>query len=93
GFHANVSYQSSIETSSNVLDNRPIGSKAITDASISLTRRLGGDREFSLRFWGKNIFDKEYETVTFGSFAFTGATTVSEFGEPRTYGVTMSFRY
>jgi iron complex outermembrane receptor protein len=93
GFHANASYQSRIETSSNVLDNRSIGSKTITDASISLTRRLGADREFSLRFWGKNIFDTEYETVTFGSFAFTGATTVSEFGEPRTYGVTMSFRY
>ncbi len=93
GFHANVSYQSSIETSSNVLDNRTIGSKAITDASINLTRKFGDDREVSLRFWGKNIFDKEYETVTFGSFAFTGATTVSEFGEPRTYGVTLSFRY
>jgi iron complex outermembrane receptor protein len=39
GFHANASYQSRIETSSNVLDNRSIGSKTITDASISLTRR------------------------------------------------------
>jgi iron complex outermembrane receptor protein len=93
GFHANASYQSSIETSSNVLDNRTIGSKVLVDASMELTRVFAGDREVSLRFWGKNIFDKEYETVTFGSFAFTGASTVTEFGEPRTYGATLSFEY
>ncbi|MXO74329.1 TonB-dependent receptor [Altererythrobacter aerius] len=93
GFHANVSYQSSIETSSNVLDNRTIGPKVLVDGSIELTRLLAQDREVSLRLWGKNIFDREYETVTYGSFAFTGATTVSEFGDPRTYGLTLSFEY
>ena len=93
GLHANVSYQSSIETSSNVLDNRTIGSKVLVDGSVELKRLFAGDREIGLRLWGKNIFDKEYEQVTFGSFAFTGATTVTEFGEPRTYGATLSFRY
>ena len=93
GLHTNVSYQSSIETSSNVLDNRTIGSKVLVDGSLELKRVFGDDREIGLRLWGKNIFDKEYETVTFGSFAFTGATTVTEFGEPRTYGATLSFRY
>ena len=93
GLHTNVSYQSSIETSSNVLDNRTIGSKVLVDGSVELKRVFANDREVGLRLWGKNIFDKEYETVTFGSFAFTGATTVSEFGEPRTYGATLSFRY
>ncbi len=93
GFHGNVSYQSSVHTSSNVLDDRVIPSKTLVDASLSFTRKLDDERELSLRLWGKNIFDKQYETVTFGSFAFTGATTVSEFGEPRTYGATLSFRY
>jgi iron complex outermembrane receptor protein len=92
-FHTNAAYQSKIETSSNVLDNRTIGSKVLVDASIGVARRFADDREVSLRLWGKNVFDKEYETVTFGSFAFTGATTVSEFGEPRTYGLTLGFRY
>ncbi len=91
--HTNASYQSSIETSSNVLDNRTIGSKVLVDASIGLARQFADDREISLRLWGKNVFDKEYESVTFGSFAFAGATTVSEFGEPRTYGLTLAFRY
>jgi iron complex outermembrane recepter protein len=93
GFHTNLAYQSKIQTSSNIADNRTIGSKALLDASIALTRKFGDDREISLRFWGKNLFDKEYETVTFGSFAFSGATTVTEYGEPRTYGATLSFKY
>lgn len=93
GFHSNLSYQSSTETSSNVNDNDTIPSRALVDASLSLTRNLGNDREVSLRFWGKNIFDKSYKTVSFGSFAFSGATKVSEFGEARTYGATLIFRY
>lgn len=93
GLHTNLSYQSSLETSSNVSDNRTIGSKALLDASIAVTRKFGDEREISLRFWGKNLFDKEYESVTFGSFAFSGANTVTEFGEPRTYGATFSFKY
>jgi iron complex outermembrane recepter protein len=93
GLHTNASYQSKVQTSSNVADNRTIRAKTLVDGSVSLTRKLGDDRELSLRFWGKNIFNKQYETVTFGSFAFTGATTVSEYGEPRTYGATLSFKY
>jgi len=91
--HTNVSYQSKIETSTNVLDNRTLPSKTLVDANLTFIRRLGGERELSLRFWGKNIFDEEYKSVSFGSFAFSGATTVSEFGEPRTYGATLAFTY
>ena len=47
----------------------------------------------TLSFTGCSNRDKEYKTVTFGSFAFIGATTVSEFGEPRTYGATIGFKY
>jgi iron complex outermembrane recepter protein len=93
GVHTSLSYQSSTETSSNVSDNDTVPSRAIVDANLSLTKSLGGDSSVSLRFWGKNIFDKVYKTVSFGSFAFSGATKVSEFGEARTYGATLSFKY
>ena len=91
--HANVAYQSDIETSSNVADNRTLDGRAIVDANITFARNLGSTSEVTLRFWAKNLFDKEYQTVSFGSFAFVGATTVSEFGEPRTFGATLGFRY
>jgi iron complex outermembrane receptor protein len=93
GMHANVAYQSSVETSSNVADNRTIPGRAIVDLNGTITKQLGGDAEVFLRLWAKNLFDKEYKTVTFGSFAFVGSTTVSEFGEPRTYGATIGFKY
>ena len=91
--HANLAYQSSIETSSNITDNRTIPGRTIVDANATITRQLGNDAEVYLRFWAKNLFDKEYKTVSFGSFAFIGANTVSEFGEPRTYGATIGFKY
>jgi iron complex outermembrane receptor protein len=91
--HANMSYQSEIETSSNVADNRTLPGRVIVDANATVTRSLGGDAEVFVRLWAKNLFDKEYKTVSFGSFAFVGATTVSEFGEPRTYGATIGFKY
>ena len=91
--HANMAYQSSLETSSNITDNRTIPGRAIVDANATITHALGNDAEVYLRFWGKNLFDKEYKTVSFGSFAFVGASTVSEFGEPRTYGATVGFKY
>ncbi|MFZ4687754.1 MAG: TonB-dependent receptor [Polymorphobacter sp.] len=93
GMHANMSYQSEIETSSNVADNRTLPGRVIVDANATVTRSLGGDAEVFVRLWAKNLFDKEYKTVSFGSFAFVGATTVSEFGEPRTYGATIGFKY
>jgi iron complex outermembrane receptor protein len=93
GFHANLGYQSAAETSTNLLDNRTIPGRALVDAQLSLSRTFGEDREIAMRLWGKNIFDKIYRTVNFGAFAFSGADTVSEFGEPATYGVTLSLRY
>jgi iron complex outermembrane recepter protein len=93
GAYASVNYQGKMHTSSNVADDRIIESKALVDASVTLARDFGDDREISLRLWGKNIFDKEYKTVVFGSFAFSGATSVAEYGEARTYGVTLGFRY
>lgn len=91
--HANLAYQSSIETSSNVADNRTIPGRAIVDLNGTVTHQLGNNAEIFVRLWAKNLFDNEYKTVSFGSFAFVGATTVSEFGEPRTYGATVGFKY
>ncbi len=92
-FHGAVNYQSSVHTSSNVTDDRVIAGRALFDANVTLVRTLSGNSELSVQLWGKNLFDKQYKTVSYGSFAFTGATTVSEFGDPRTYGVTVGFKF
>ena len=92
-FHGNASYQSRSHTSTNASDDRVIAGKVLVDANIGLARQIDDEKEIRLTLWAKNIFDKEYQSVNFGSFAFSGATTVTEFGEPRTYGLSLSFRY
>ena len=93
GAYSIATYQSSIATSPNALDNRTIDGRLLVDGNISLAREFGSNGEIGVRLWGKNIFDKEYQTVTFGSFAFSGAATVAEFGEPATYGLTLFLKY
>ncbi|MEM8695978.1 MAG: TonB-dependent receptor [Pseudomonadota bacterium] len=93
GAYAIVSHQSDSETSVNLADNRTLDSRTLVDANISFTRTSDSGGVAGLRIWAKNLFDVEYRTVAFGSFAFSGATTVAEFGEPRTYGVTAFFEF
>lgn len=85
-----MSYQSKAETSTNLADNRTIPGKVLADGYVSFSRKIAGGHELSIRLWGRNIFDKVYRTVNYGAFAFSGANTVSEFGEPRTYGATLA---
>ena len=53
---------------------------------------LGGD-EGALRvsLWGKNLTDEEYREygIDFGSLGFAG----NVYGEPRTYGLDLVYRY
>jgi iron complex outermembrane receptor protein len=44
-----------------------------------------------LTVWGRNLLDEEYRRsgIDFGALGFAGAI----YGEPRTYGVTLTFEY
>ncbi len=88
--HVGYSYQGKMHTSTNLTDDRTLDARNIVDASISLIRRgVGGDGSVEVKLWGKNIFNEDYRTVALGSFAAYGAQTVAEFGDPRTYGVSL----
>ena len=52
---------------------------------------IGGSPEFSVLFWGKNIFDEEYvsRSVDFGALGFAGTI----YGDPATYGVEVEFKF
>lgn len=95
GGYVNYNYQSEMETSSNAADNLQLQSRGLVDAGITLTREnFGGqDGELMFRLWGKNLTDKEYFNVNFSSFSFFGTAAASEWGEPRTYGVTVGVRF
>ncbi len=88
--HVGYSYQGKMHTSTNFTDDRMLDARNLVDASISLIRKhVGGDGSVEVKLWGKNIFNEDYRTVALGSFASYGAETVAEFGDPRTYGVSL----
>ena len=62
------------------------------DASLALS----SDR-FTLRLWGKNIFDKKYSSFSFATFGVLGAGSGPSYavlaGERRTIGLTASAQY
>lgn len=70
-------------------------SRKLVNGRVSLNNIKFGccDRssELSLSLWGKNLTDEEYISwgIDFSSLGFAGAT----FGDPRSYGVDLVYRY
>ncbi len=52
---------------------------------------MGADGALEVALWGKNLTDEEYfnSGIDFGAFGFT----VNQFGEPRTYGIELSYEF
>lgn len=67
-------------------------SRTLVDAQLRIGNiPIAGDRTAFVQFWGKNIFDVEYETraIDFGALGFGGFF----FGRPATYGVTVGVNF
>ena len=85
------SYQDDMQTSSNVEDNTVIPGYGLLDANLTLARLSdSGDSSVKLTVWGKNLTDKEYYVSNLSSFAFAGIGEFVEFGDPRTFGLTLT---
>ncbi|MBJ7437461.1 MAG: TonB-dependent receptor [Sphingopyxis sp.] len=72
-------------------DNNPITvipSYELVDGSIKFT---SADEHFELSLWGKNLTKTEYRTHVFSQRDSRVAFAL--FGEPRTYGLTATFKY
>ncbi|MBV1918284.1 MAG: TonB-dependent receptor [Sphingomonadaceae bacterium] len=91
--YTSVTYQGPTNTALNAIDDRILQTRGIVDANIGLTRNYGDGREITFRLWAKNLLDREYDVMSFGAFAFSGAQTLTEYGEPRTYGLTLIGKY
>ena len=88
----NYAYQDGSPTSLNVFDNTTLDQHGVLDAQVTLHRAntsLLGNA--SLKLWGRNLTDEDYRVVDNSAFAFVGAAAQAEWGEPSTFGVTVSF--
>jgi outer membrane receptor protein involved in Fe transport len=66
---------------------------ALLNSSISIY-----DNGWRLSFWGRNLTDRDYEVRGFGTFGNNPAKsykteTYTQKGDPKTYGITISYDY
>jgi iron complex outermembrane receptor protein len=68
------------------------GGYTLFHANISLAEiPIGNEARLKFTLWGRNLLDEEYRRsgIDFGGLGFGGVV----YGEPRTYGATMTFSY
>jgi len=74
--------------------NRPLNQQdafTLVDAMVTLERiPLVDDGNLRVSFWGRNLTDEEYRYTSVDLLGFLGIG-VTHYGDPRTYGVTLSY--
>jgi iron complex outermembrane receptor protein len=92
-FNVNYAYQDESESGIVVGTSQLNDDVGLLDASISLANInvLSGNARITL--WGKNLSDEEYAVSNIGPFAMFGASEISPYGDPRTYGLTVAFTF
>ena len=104
-FYVDTRVSSDYNTGSDLFPQKEQDGFAVVNARIGIR---GPDENFSLEFWGQNIFDKRFAQVAFNSPFQEGAATpafadpqypggrqlISQFlAEPRTYGITLRGKF
>ncbi|MDZ7781658.1 MAG: TonB-dependent receptor [Halioglobus sp.] len=93
----NLNYGWQDEVSSDVLldGNFIVDSYGLLGAAASWAEIRLGSLPGSLRLllWGRNLLDEEYGSSGQTALEPFGADETQIFGEPRTYGLTLSYRY
>ncbi len=92
-WHVNYSYQDESESGIVVGTSQLNDDYGLWDASVSLSDIPLAGGVFKVTVWGQNLTDEEYVVSNIGPFAALGASEISPFGDPRTYGVTLSYDY
>ena len=92
---ANINYYYQDESESGiVVGTSNLNDKyGLFDASVSLSQFRLAQGDVKVTVWGRNLTDEEYAVSDIGAFAAFGASGISPFGDPRTYGVTVSYVY
>ncbi|MFT4519459.1 MAG: iron complex outermembrane receptor protein [Halioglobus sp.] len=93
---ANAQYQDG--TNSGVTEpTGQLDERTLLGASLGISEiRLGSDEgQLRVTLWGRNLLDEEYYVGNIRQDAFDslGLIGLATFGDPRTYGITLEYRY
>jgi iron complex outermembrane receptor protein len=93
--HMGYAYQDGAVTSTNAADNLDTDNRGLLDANIALTNIELANGYLNVSLWGKNLADEEYLIVSTAALANSGFSIYdwSTYGDPRTYGLTVSYEY
>lgn len=69
-----------------------IDERLVFNGRLSLDEIKVGDGEFRVALWGRNLFDQDYRNYG-TNYGDTLGTVVMMYGEPRTYGLDISYEY
>ncbi|MCZ6829058.1 MAG: TonB-dependent receptor, partial [Gammaproteobacteria bacterium] len=94
-FNVNYAYQDEVSTSINSSDNTIIDDYSVWGAAVTWSNITLGSipGDLKLTLWGKNLGDEEYGIIATGAWGVFGASEVTTFGDPRSYGLTVSYDY
>ncbi|MDY0006530.1 MAG: TonB-dependent receptor, partial [Spongiibacteraceae bacterium] len=71
-----------------------IDAYGVANAQLSLNGEdWFGKGDYRVALWVKNAFDEAYFSDTFGSFNGIHANRIATYGDPRTYGVDLEYRF
>ncbi|MEH6580500.1 MAG: TonB-dependent receptor [Halioglobus sp.] len=95
GFNLNYAYKDEVISSINIEDANTIDDYGVWGAAAIWSDISLGNMPGSLKFmlWGKNLGDEEYKTIAIGAWNAFGVSELSTFGDPRSYGLTVSYIY
>lgn len=91
--HLSYSYKDESESGIVAGTSNLNDSYAVVDANLTLSEIPFINGNLKLTLWGQNLMDEEYTLANIGPFAVFGAAGISPFGDPRTYGLTVSYDY
>jgi iron complex outermembrane receptor protein len=93
--HGYISYSYKGESESGIVlgTSNLNDSYRVVDANLSLSGIPFLQGELKLTLWGQNLADEEYAVANIGPFAMFGASGISPYGDPRTYGLTINYSF
>ncbi len=95
GLNLNYAYKDEVISSINANDSTLIDDYSVWGAAASWSDISLGNMPGTLKvmLWGKNLGNEEYKTIAIGAWNSFGASEVTTFGDPRAYGLTVSYIY
>ena len=82
----------SVPTTPVNFEQLPNQERTLVNARLAWSQELEGGSEVTLALWGKNLTDEEYRTFGFNYGPALGLN-LTNYGEPRTYGMDLSISY